>query len=589
MQLFSIILLTTLVVISFRWLIIERKFRKLNRNNYYLHSLIDSIPDLIWIKNQKSQFLFVNKQFSKSFNLSRKEIVGKTDADISADIGLAKKYIEDDLRTMETQGILCVEEKVMGLDGVVEWAETIKAPVFNDKNQVIGTAGMARNITPRKYAQQKLTHMAYHDELTGLPNRTYFKNKVNKLLAVENSHFAVILFDLNNFKMINDILGHSNGDQILIQISDRLRHLVDENTIIARLSGDEFAVVHHYVEQQNTVEALLAALLEKFDAPFSIKEASYNIGASFGITLAPQDGQDFDTLLKHADLAMHQSKANNHKHCVYFIKKFADELLYEMNLSNQIHDAILQQQFSLVYQPKVNSTTGDLVGVESLLRWETGAGHSISPAVFIPIAEKNGFIIELGNWVIKSVLKQIRLWLDNDIPVSRVSINVSAIQLRQPKFINYLFQQMEHYQVPGRFLEVELTEGVLMGNIEETIPLLKQIRNQGILVSIDDFGTGYSSLSYLPLLPVDQLKIDRAFISDLHNNLDNQKIVQTIVSLANNFNLSVIAEGVETAQELIATNHCGITDIQGYYYSRPLSVSDLESGWLSSARCAIAC
>jgi len=581
MDILSIILLIALVAVGFRLWIIERRLKSLSRTNYYLHSLINSIPDLMWVKDKHSHFLFVNQQFFKSFRLSAKEIIGKTDLDITADTNLARKYLKDDVRTMETEENFSVEEKITGSDGSIEWAETIKVPVYNDSKQVIGTAGMARNITERKNAQQKLTHMAYHDELTGLPNRTYFKNRVNKLLATEGAIFAVILFDLNDFKIINDILGHSNGDQILIQISERLKLLMDENTVVARLSGDEFAIAHNYCKQENTLASLLDRLLEKFDSPFAMKDANYTIGASFGITISPQDGLNFDTLLKHADLAMHQSKANNHKHCVYFIKKFADELLYEMNLSNQIHDAILQEQFSLVYQPKIDSTSRELIGVESLLRWEMSDGKAISPAVFIPIAEKNGFIIELGNWVIKSVLKQIRGWLDSNILVVPVSINVSAIQLLQPQFLSYLFQKLEHYQVPGNLLELELTEGVLMGNVDDTLPLLKEIRDREILVSIDDFGTGYSSLSYLPVLPVDRLKIDRAFICNLQSNLDNQKIVQTIVSLANNFNLLVIAEGVETEQELSATNDCGITEIQGYYFSRPLCVADLESQWLN--------
>jgi polar amino acid transport system substrate-binding protein len=538
----------------------------------------------MWVKDKHSHFLFVNQQFFKSFGLSEKEIIGKTDLDITADKSLARKYLRDDVKTMETQENFSVEEKITGSDGSIEWAETIKVPVYNDNKQVIGTAGMARNITERKNAQQKLIHMAYHDELTGLPNRTYFKNRVNKLLATEGAIFAVILFDLNDFKIINDILGHSSGDQILIQISERLKLLMDENTVVARLSGDEFAIAHNYCKQKNTLASLLDSLLQKFDSPFAMKEANYTIGASFGITIAPQDGRNFDTLLKHADLAMHQSKANNHKHCVYFIKKFADELLYEMNLSNQIHDAILQEQFSLVYQPKIESTSRELIGVESLLRWEMSDGKAISPAIFIPIAEKNGFIIELGNWVIKSVLKQMRRWLDNNISVVPVSINVSAIQLLQPQFLSYLFQQLEHYQVPGHLLEIELTEGVLMDNVDDTLPLLQEMREREILVSIDDFGTGYSSLSYLPVLPVDRLKIDRAFICNLQSNLDNQKIVQTIVSLANNFNLLVIAEGVETEQELSATIDCGITEIQGYYFSRPLCVADLESYWLNAEK-----
>ncbi|MFT6985192.1 MAG: diguanylate cyclase (GGDEF)-like protein/PAS domain S-box-containing protein [Psychromonas sp.] len=579
----SIFLLITSVSIALLYLIMARKYKNLQQSNHHLQTLINSIPDLTWVKDKDSRFLLVNKQFYQAFGLPKEDIIGKTDFDLSNDPERAQSYYEDDLRTMQTEIIFRTEEQITGSDGSVAWAETIKVPVFDQHNRVIGTAGMARDITQRKDAEQKLLHIAYHDDLTDLPNRIFFKQKLNKLLSLNNCAVAVILFDLNNFKIINDTLGHSCGDQALLQISQRLKSLIDDSTIVARLSGDEFVIAHNYAKLENSLEKLQVALLEQFETSVVLKEVNYNIRASFGIAIAPRDGRDYETLLKHADLAMSQGKKNKNKHCVHFIQKFAEDLLYNMKLSNQLHYGIAREEFSLVYQPKIDSNTGNLIGSESLLRWKVDNEQWISPVDFIPIAEKSGFIIELGNWIIKSVLKQIRYWLDNNIQVAPVSINVSATQLRQPAFADYLFQQLERYQIPGHLLEIELTEGVLMENIEEMIELLNKIRQKNIRISIDDFGTGYSSLSYLPKLPIDTLKIDRAFITNLHLNLDNQKIVQTIVSLANNFNLAIIAEGVETIDELSETRNCGINNIQGYYYSRPLSVSDLESRWLSSA------
>jgi diguanylate cyclase (GGDEF)-like protein/PAS domain S-box-containing protein len=583
MSLLSLILLITFLITACRLLIIERKYRKINKIHQHLQTLVNSIPDLTWVKDKDSRFLFVNTQFSKAFGLTTEEIIGKTDFDLSSDPEKAQGYYQDDLKTQLEQKKFHTEEQITGTDGVAAWAETIKVPVFNDQHQVMGTAGMARDITQRKNAEYKLIHIAYHDDLTNLPNRTSFHIKINKLLNLNNCAVAVILFDLNNFKTINDSLGHSSGDQALLQISQRLKSLVDENTIVARLSGDEFAIAHNYSKLENSLEKLQVNLLQQFDIPVALKEINYDISASFGVAVAPQDGRDYETLLKHADLAMSQGKKHKNKHCVYFIQKFADELLHKMKLSNQLYHAITNQELSLVYQPKIDSSTEELIGSEALLRWEIEDGQWISPFDFIPIAEKNGFIIELGNWVIKTVLQQIRNWLDNKFEVVPVSINVSAIQLRQPTFSEYLFQQLERYQIPGHLLELELTEGVLMENIEQTTGLLNKIRKKRIAISIDDFGTGYSSLSYLPKLPIDILKIDRAFITNIHRNIDNQKIVQTIVSLANNFNLSVIAEGVETADELTATISCGINNIQGYYYSRPLAVSELEKRWLRHA------
>lgn len=577
----SLFLLIVLLLIALRCLIIGRQYRNLQQSNHHLQTLINSIPDLTWVKDKDSRFLLVNNQFSKAFAVSKEDIIGKTDFDLSTDPELAQGYYEDDLRTMRTRKIFRTEEQITGSYGTLGWSETIKVPVFDHHNRVIGTAGMARDITQRKDAEQKLVHIAFHDDLTDLPNRTYFKQKLNKLLSLNNCTVAVILFDLNNFKIINDSLGHSSGDQVLLQISQRLKSLIDDNTIVARLSGDEFVIAHNYAKLENSLEKLQLALLKQFESPAVLKEVNYNISASFGLAIAPQDGRDYETLLKHADLAMSQGKKNKNKHCVHFIQKFADELLYKMKLSNQLHYGIVRKEFSLVYQPKVDSNTGVLIGSESLLRWKVDNEQWISPADFIPIAEKNGFIIELGNWVIKNVLKQIRYWLDNNLRVVPVSINISATQLRQPAFADYLFAQLDRYQIPGHLLEIELTEGVLMENIEEMITLLNNIRKKEIRISIDDFGTGYSSLSYLPKLPIDTLKIDRAFITNLHRNQDNQKIVQTIVSLANNFNLAIIAEGVETIDELSETRNCGIDNIQGYYFSHPLPVKELENRWLT--------
>ena len=575
-----IILLGLLLIACLRLLKIEPFYRRLKKNHHYLQALINHIPDLTWIKDKESRFLLVNNQFSNTFGLSKEDILGKTDFDLSSDPEQAQSYCDDDMKTMREQKVTHTEEKITATDGSIGWSETIKVPIYDEFNQIAGTAGMARDISKRKLAEQKIVHIAYHDELTDLPNRIHFVQHITKLLNLNNCAVAVILFDLNNFKIINDSLGHHCGDEALIQIANRLKTLVDENTVAARLSGDEFVIAHNYAKLENSFEKLQAELLRQFEAPVVLKDLNYNIRASFGISVAPNDGRDYETLLQHADLAMAQSKLYNHKHCVYFISEFADDLHHKMTLSNRLHQGIRKNEFSLVYQPKINSKNNRLIGLESLLRWKIDNKLSVSPAEFIPIAEKNGFIIELGNWVIKSVFIQIREWLDKKISIVPVSINVSAIQLRQPHFVDYLFQQLERYQIPGNLVEIELTEGVLMENIEEATVLLRLIRNKNIAISIDDFGTGYSSLSYLPTLPINTLKIDRSFITNLHNNSNNQKIIQTIVNLAENFNLSVIAEGVENQEELAQTSKCGIHDIQGYYYSKPLLVAKLEKNWL---------
>ncbi|WP_019614939.1 putative bifunctional diguanylate cyclase/phosphodiesterase [Psychromonas ossibalaenae] len=577
----TVFLLLALSITAFHLIKLKRKYKDLRQTHRHLHSLITHIPDLIWLKDKQSRFLLVNKQFSRAFSLSEQQILGKTDFDICSDQTQAMAYYEDDLKTLREKQMVHTEELITGSDGCAAWSETIKVPIFDEHNQVVGTAGIARDISKRKKAERQMLYLAYHDDLTDLPNRISFTRQVSKALERPDGHVAVILLGLNHFKTINDSLGHACGDQVLIEISNRLKTLIDEQTIVARYSGDEFIISHQYYKQDNSLEKLQSLLLKLFESPVILEELNYNLSASFGIAVAPDDGGNCETLLKNADLAMYQSKINKHKHCVYFVQEFADQLLYKMKLGNQLHQAMKNQEFSLVYQPKMDSKTNSIVGLESLLRWKTTDQNWISPADFIPVAEQNGFIIELGGWIIKSVLKQIREWLDQGLQVPPVSINVSAVQLKQPHFIDYLFQQLLRYQIPGDLLEIELTEGVLMENIEETIELLNKMRSRNIRISIDDFGTGYSSLSYLPQLPIDTLKIDRAFITGLHLNTDNQKIVKTIVHLAANFNLSVIAEGVETKEELEETINCQINHIQGYYYSQPLTPTELEKKYLA--------
>jgi diguanylate cyclase (GGDEF)-like protein/PAS domain S-box-containing protein len=456
----------------------------------HLQALINNIPDLTWVKDKDSRYILANKSFSGFYGLSQKNIIGKKDVDICTTIEQASAFLEDDIKIQKDNNVVIFEEKLIGADGASLWSETIKMPIYDQQDNVVGTAGVARDISKHKNIERDMKHLAYHDHLTGLPNKAYFTKQLSELIADQNSLIAVLLLDLNDFKTINDSLGHAYGDLVLIQIGKRLNSLVDENTMVARFGGDEFLISHHCCEGKDSLEKLLKALYQQFDTSITINEINYNFTASIGVAFSPDDGQDCETLLKNADLAMYQSKSNNHNHRVYFIPEFAKKSFYRMQLSNQLFEGVKNQELSLVYQPKVNSVDDSIVGVESLIRWKNKDGKSIPPADFIPIAEQNGIINEIGNWIIAHALKQMRTWLDKDLQVVPISINISANQLRHPKFIEYLFQQLDYYRVPGNLLEIEITESVLMENIEATIPLLNEMRKKGIMFSIDDFGTG---------------------------------------------------------------------------------------------------
>ncbi len=448
MSLLSIILLALLIITALRLIIIERKYCRLKLAHEHIQELVDSLPDLIWVKDRESRFLFVNSQFKKTFSLPKDHFIGKTDFDLPCDNELAQSYFEEDMRVQRERKIHHIEEQINKPDGSLGWSETLKVPLIDKNNNVVGTAGIARDITARKLAELKMVHIVYHDELTGLPNRNGFNQQFNKLLSLNNCTVAIILFNLNNFKNINDSLGHHSGDKTLIQIASRLKSLVNDNTIIARLSGDEFAIAHNYAKFENSLANLKVRLLELLIAPIILNEIKHRVTASFGVAVGPQDGRDVQKLLQHADLAMYQSKVSHSKGYVHFMPEFAEQLLYKMKLSNQLNQGIEKNQFHLTYQPKVDSTDKKLIGVEALLRWKLD-DKLISPYDFIPIAEKNGFIVELGNWVITTALQQMRYWIDNNIECPPIAINISAIQLHQPEFADTLIKHLHNYQIPG--------------------------------------------------------------------------------------------------------------------------------------------
>lgn len=434
-------------------------------------------------------------------------------------------------------------------------------------------------IAERKIAEERVKHMALHDALTGLPNRILLENRLNEALqrcSGEKSMLAVVFIDLDRFKMINDSWGHHEGDQLLIEVAGRLRELVDENDTVSRLGGDEFVLLFPSVKNQGEVEQRIHKLQRAFADEVYLAYQGVYVTPSIGVSLYPDHADNGADLLKKADSAMYQAKEQGRNCARFYTEEIGDHLSGQAELGNELFRALKSEDFILYYQPQVDSRAGRIVGAEALIRWHHQEKGLIPPSEFIPVAEDTGLIVELGYWILHSACSQLISWKRKGVDDLVLSVNLSSLQVQQPSFAENLFQIIDQYGVNPSSLELELTESILMKNTEETIATLERLHRRGIKISVDDFGTGYSSLSYLKRLPIDKLKIDRSFVSEITTDQDDALICRTIISMAKNLNLELIAEGVEHQSQLDLLTNYGCELYQGYLYSKPVPIHQFD-------------
>lgn len=451
------------------------------------------------------------------------------------------------------------------------------SPIIENGN-VLEVVGTAIDITERKKAEKLVENMAYYDYLTDLPNRRYFQQKVNEAIEKvgrKHAKFAILFMDLDRFKSINDSMGHYIGDQLLKAVGDRLRSCIRKDDIVARLSGDEFIIMLS-PSTPNETEAVAARIVDEVAKAFTIQNLELFVAPSIGISMYPKDGTDYDSLVRNADLAMYLAKKKGNCTYQFFTQELQDNIIERTLLEMELRQAISKDQLTLHYQPQFDLKTGQIKGVEALVRWIHPEKGFISPGEFIPIAEETGLIFPIGHWVLRTACKQAKKWQDDGFPPIRMSVNVSIQQFNQPSFIQQVKDTLAETKLNPNYLTLEITES-MTSDVNHCQFVLKKLRDAGIHVSIDDFGTGYSSLSYLSKLPITHLKIDQAFVQDL--NPVNTAIVKTIIDLAKNLNLHVIAEGVETEDQaqFLKTFHCD--EVQGYYYSKPVSEEEITKNF----------
>jgi diguanylate cyclase (GGDEF)-like protein/PAS domain S-box-containing protein len=454
----------------------------------------------------------------------------------------------------------------------------------NEAGTITNYIAISDDITEKKEKEELIHSLAYYDSLTDLPNRVLFKQKFND--AIENakqeeSRCALLFFDLDNFKNINDTLGHIVGDRLLKAVADRLKKVLRKEDMLSRIGGDEFTVIIHQGEDPVEIAHIAEQINAAVAVPFAIDNNELFIGASIGISIYPTDGEDSDELVKAADTAMYHVKDTGKSSYQFFTEELNQMTTERLMIENELRHATQRNEMFLVYQPKIDLNTGQVYGMEALLRWNHPQMGFIPPDKFIPIAEETGQINQIGTWVaLQAMLDTRRLHLAGFGELV-VSVNVSSVQVAQENFVSVLLSTLLNTEIEKAKVEIEITESSLMQQVEEVMEKLKAINEYGVKLSIDDFGTGYSSLSYLKKLPVQTLKIDRSFIDDIVNDADDRSITSSIISLAHNMGMEVVAEGTENLEQIAVLRELGCEKAQGYYYARPMPYNEFFA-WIKA-------
>lgn len=451
---------------------------------------------------------------------------------------------------------------------------TLEQRVAERTNELAGAnAELAAEISERKLANQRITHMAHHDALTGLPNRILLIDRIGQGIARANRmhhQLAILFLDLDRFKNINDSLGHAIGDQLLQAVSARITACLRDVDTAARLGGDEFIINLSEIADSAEAENVAQRILSELGQPFQVASHQLHVDVSIGIALYPHDGDNAETLIRNADTAMYHAKESGRGHYQFFRLQMSERVNRRLSTETKLHQALERDEFKLYYQPLVDTNSGRITGAEALLRWSLPDQQLVSPIEFIPIAEETGLIIPIGEWVLREACRQAQAW-QAVYPGMKIAVNLSARQFRQKHLANLIEQILAETALPPHLLELELTESVLMHNTDETVRTLRRLAEMGIQLAVDDFGTGYSSLAYLKRFPINRLKIDRSFVRDIDSDADDAAIVTAIVGMAQDLNLNVTAEGVENIAQIQFLSSLGCHLMQGFYFSRPLN------------------
>ena len=515
-----------------------------------------------------------------------KEVSGYAPADFFADSGLMERIIHpDDLDAWKAHassgsGVNSGPHvfRIRARDGNEHWIEHVCKPVSDAAGTPLGLRGSHRDITDRQSAEEMLDFLAHRDPLTSLPNRALFAQMLEQaVMNAERGHsqFALLFLDLDNFKTINESLGHSVGDQLLIGVSKRLQDLLPDSSAIARIGGDEFYIIVERGMSLPGIDLVAQRMIDTLAEPFLLDENRIYIGASIGIALYPTDGHDVATLQSSADAALHQAKAQGRGILRFFSPEMTSRSKARLSLEADLRRALEQQELRLHYQPQVDLASGQIVGLEALVRWQHPERGMVPPDEFIPLAEESGLVVPLGDWVLRAACRQIKVWSDAGLAPRQTAVNVSAVQLNRGHLVKSVKDALRETGIAPELLELEITESFVLADRDQSFRSLAELKALGVRLSIDDFGTGYSSLAYLQQLKVHKLKIDLSFVRDVTTNSGNASIVKAVIALGHSLGLEIIAEGVEEEEQARYLHALQCDVIQGYLISRPLPVDEM--------------
>lgn len=528
---------------------------------------------------QDGKIVYVNPRLCEMSGYSFDELIGMeiTDCIYPEDLTLVNENINK--RYKNEAASVTYEYRAIRKDKSVITLEIYGSKIFyNGREAIIGTV---IDITERKNTEKIIKHMAYHDQLTDLPNRYLLREKLNEAIIdsrQNNCHFALLFLDLDRFKPINDTMGHEIGDKVLIEIAERLKACVYKSDIISRYGGDEFSILLPGAGVRRASE-VAQQIITKISLPITLHHHELLLTPSIGISVFPNHGESFNTLIKNADLAMYHAKSSGKNNFQFFNDELNTKAQYELDLEVNLRKALEQNQLELFYQPQFNLETNQIDGAEALMRWIHPDKGIIPPANFIPLAEETGLIIPMGEWALRTACQENKKWQVAGYSPITVSVNISAKQFFQSNLVEIVQSALTETGLDPKYLELEITESITM-DVERSISTLLELKKIGVNISIDDFGTGYSSLNYLKRLPIDKLKIDQSFIHECPHDINSNTLVRTIIIMAHLLKLQVKAEGVETQEQVSFLLGQGCKEAQGYLFSKPIPVSEFETKYM---------
>jgi diguanylate cyclase (GGDEF)-like protein/PAS domain S-box-containing protein len=559
---------------------LQGSYRALAESEALYESLVQVMPQCLYRMDRESRITFANRALERHLGKPREAILGHSPREVyPAD--LAAKYRQDDLRVLQGETLNLIEEMV-SLDGEQRkrYIEIVKTPTYAPDGSINGIQGIFWDITARKSAEEQIEYLAHHDPLTDLPNRVLLRDRFLQAqgqAARSDARVAILFLDLDHFKLVNDTLGHPIGDRLLQAVAERLRRGVRETDTISRQGGDEFVIVLPELADPESAGSIAGKLMEQMHEPVRVNGHRLNVTFSLGIALYPDDGDDFDTLMKKADTAMYSAKEAGRNTLRFFTAAMNIEAAARLKLQGRLQRALEKEELVLYYQPQFDLASGRILGAEALLRWRDPERGLVPPGEFIPVAEDTGLIGPIGEWVIGEACRELRRWHEAGATDLSMAVNLSPVQFRRSRLVEIAARALQENRLPAECLEFELTESLLIREDAAILETLTALKGLGVKLSIDDFGTGYSSLAYLKRFNVDKLKIDQSFIRELCSNPDDEAIVSAVITMARQLRLRTVAEGVENAEQATMLRRFDCDEVQGFHFGRPMPAADFQA------------